>query len=328
VLIALAAARLAESRLPHLVAFLFAGAALGPSGLSLVTERDLSRLQFVAQAAFAVLLFQVGRRLAPARLRRRRRLAGWVMLQSGVASVAVYAAVTAAGAGLPLALILAALAAGGAPMTVASIARSLDAQTPLSRDTIFVHTLSDAVAAALFGVLYPLAVYLSADDHTVAGALLRFLRRGPIAIALGVLIGWLIVWAVRRASSRRSVLVLVLAMLGVTAAVCTASRLSLPLAALTAGAMVASTGAADARVFPVVHRIEAPVYLVFFALAGAALDVRLLPQIGAIGSHTQSRGRWPSWSQGWPAGAGWGFADTCACRRPPCRRRVRRSAWP
>ncbi len=277
---------LQRRKVPELVAFLAVGAIAGPSGLGLLEHEDLTQLAPLTEVALAVLMFLVGERVSARALRARR----WV-LRAGVVSYvvtagAIYAVTTWLGAEPTTALLLAVLGGAGAPMTMASVVSSARARGAFAEGLIGTHAVVDALAAACFAAVVPIALLY--EDPATGGrnALETFVQLGVGGATLGVVLGLVVARVSARTETTGELLLLVLVHVLVAATIAGLLDLSLPLAALVMGAVAASASTPDAaqRAFVAARMVEQPLYLVFFALAGASIHFEELGNVGLIGA--------------------------------------------
>ena len=277
---------LQRRKVPELVAFLAVGAIAGPSGLGLLEHEDLTQLAPLTEVALAVLMFLVGERVSARALRAQR----WV-LRAGVVSyvvtaAAIYAVTTSLGAEPTTALLLAVLGGAGAPMTMASVVASARARGPFAEGLIGSHAVVDALAAIFFAAVVPIALLY--EDPATGGrnALETFLQLGVGGATLGIVLGLVVARVSARTETTGELLLLVLVHVLVAATIAGMLGLSLPLAALVMGAVAASASTPDAaqRVFVSARSVEQPLYLVFFALAGASIHFQDLGSVGVIGA--------------------------------------------
>lgn len=276
---------LARQNVPELVGFLLVGAALGPSGLELVDAEDLSRLAPVTEIALAILMFIIGERVSMRALRAARWAATAGVLQYVLAAVAVYVATDQAGADQEVSLLLGTLAGAGAPLTIAHVVASRRARSRYSEGLISSHALCDALAATSFAAVLPIATLLAGDSSEVTEAVTNFLRLGLGGIALGVVFGLLIARLGFQIETSGELLLFTLVHILAGWAIADVTEISLPLGALVAGAVASSVSPTDfsQRLFRTVRTIEQPLYLMFFALAGASIHLGDLPEVGAVG---------------------------------------------
>ncbi len=281
----LASRLLARHHLPELVGFLLVGVVLGPSALGLLEEPTLEAMRPVTEMALAVLMFIIGERVSVRALRAARWTVTAGVTQYVASALAVYWAATLAGANRSVALVLAALAGAGAPMTIAHIVASTRASGTYPSGVVSTHAVSDALATVTFAAVLPVAALL-ADQTTSAGAVVwDFVRLGLGGAALGLALGWMVSRLGFQIETSGELLLFVLVHLLLGWVLADWLDISLPLAALLAGA-TAATAAPEgftARLFRTIRTIEQPLYLLFFALAGAAIHLDDVPKVGAIG---------------------------------------------
>lgn len=281
----LASRLLARRHLPELVAFLVVGAVLGPSGVGLVGDGALASLRPVTEIALAVLMFVIGERVSTRALRAARWTLITGVLQYALSAVAVFAATRAVGADRSVALLLGALAGAGAPMTIAHIVASARAAGEYPTGIIGTHAVSDALATVTFAAVLPVATILADQDADVGGAVIDFLQLGLGGAVLGLALGWAVSRLGFQIETSGELLLFVLVHIVLAWAVSTWLDISLPLAALVAGAAAASISPEgfSVRLFRTIKTIEQPLYLLFFALAGASIHLDDVVKVGMVG---------------------------------------------
>ena len=284
----LASRLLARHHLPELVAFLIVGALLGPSGppfLSLIDEPSLVALRPVTEVALAVLMFVIGERVSVRALRAARWTLTTGVVQFALSGIAVFWATSSLGADRPVALVLGALAGAGAPMTIAHIVSSARARGSYPTGIVGTHAVSDALATVTFSAVLPIALLLSDEAANIGSAVVNFVQLGIGGAVLGLLGGWFISRLGFQIETSGELLLFVLVHIVVGWTIAGWLDISLPLAALVAGATAATVSpqAFSVRLFRTIKTIEQPLYLLFFALAGAAIHLSDVPKVGLVG---------------------------------------------
>lgn len=278
-------ARLIRAKgIPELVGFLVVGAAIGPSGFGLVDLALLDDLKPVTAVATALLMFGIGERLSPNELRKQKFSLPAGALSSILTALFVFLLSLAVGASGAEAMMLCVLASAGAPMTVTALGAK--ARSPYSTALVGAHAVSDAIAAMAFSVVLPLAILMTSNDAVFTDALVSFLQLGVGSIVVGIIVGLVMARFSRDSEAVGEAMVLVLVHMVVLAVIAHSLHESIPLAALVAGVVVAMRlkGEKKMFVFKSVQRIEEPLFLVFFTIAGASIDLELLPKLGALGA--------------------------------------------
>ena len=281
----LASRLLASRHLPELVGFLIVGAVLGPSGIELVSEHELAALRPLTEIALAVLMFIIGQRVSTRALRAAKWTLTTGVTQYVLCAVSVFLAARAVGADRAVALVLAALAGAGAPMTIAHIVSSVKASGSYPTGVVGTHAVSDALATTTFAAVLPIATILADQEADISAAIMDFVQLGIGGAVLGLLGGWFVSRLGFQIETSGELLLFFLVHILLGWSIADWLNISLPLAALMAGATAASVSpeAFSLRLFRTIRSIEQPLYLLFFALAGASIHLGDLGSVGIVG---------------------------------------------
>ena len=286
----------ASSRLraPMVVGYLLVGVLLGRSLLNIISIESTERLELVTDLGLGLVAFMIGTELSRRVIRRLGRKLIVIMVSESVMAFIVVAGLVwglaswllpAAGLAVAGALILGAMAPASAPAGTVAVIQEYKARGPLTTLLLGVVGLDDAFAIMIYAFAAAIAkVVLSAKHVTfssvIAGPCLEILGGLAVGAAVGVVLHSL----VRRSRDRPDVLVYTLGAILLATGLANAMGLSLILANLAVGAVVAniSTRAAE-RAYRAVEQITAPIYALFFVVAGAHLDLRLFAALGLLG---------------------------------------------
>jgi Kef-type K+ transport system membrane component KefB len=279
--------------LPRLSGYLIFGLVCGPYLLNLITAQMARELQFVNGLAIALIALIAGLEINVARLRSR------------LAAIATIGAVTLAtmyvGLGvllwvawpwLPIApdaaglerlsmvLVLTAVVVSFSPtVTIAVIAESR-ARGPLSELALAVVVLADLALILAFTLVMQLARSIAGSDPDSVGLLSRLAWEIGGSLAFGALVGSLFAVYLRTVGRELTLALLTLCVILSTGG--QAWHLEPLLAALAAGLVIENVASAPAEILrDAVERSALPVLIVFFAAAGASLQLDALAAIGA-----------------------------------------------
>ena len=277
--------------LPHITGYLLAGALVGPHVLGLVHERAVEDLLPVNALALSLIALAGGAELRLESLRRGlRSLASATLYQSLLPLLATAVAFALARPLVPfarnlpastlwgVALLWGVLAVTRSPAATLGILAQTRAQGPVATFTLNFVMTSDVVVVILLAlvttVAWPLVVPGTPFSLSAFGELGHELLG---SLAVGVTIGLLLVAYVKFVGRQ---LLLVLAAIGlVLTHVLDYLRFDWLLIFIAAGFVVQNLSRQGARLL---HDIEATgevVYVVFFATAGAHLDLQLLAKL-------------------------------------------------
>ncbi|HUH07621.1 MAG TPA: cation:proton antiporter [Egibacteraceae bacterium] len=284
---ALLVGKIAKRFVPEIVVFLALGLLIGPDGpFRLINGGNIRSLNLVTQVALAAIIFLIGDRMRLDELRGARHVLLPLNAAQMIATGAVvFFATRWAGADARAALVLALIAAETGVLTITatvSESRAAGAFTDLLVASVGV---TNVVTAAVFGLAFPFVLASTGDSGSVLDTAAVF---GQIVLAstvIGLAGGWLLRTFGRMFETSGELLLFLLIVVTGIAGASIAVSGSVVVSALIAGLYVANTSPwmAD-RLFAAIRVLEAPIYLVFFVVAGASIHLGELAAVGAIGA--------------------------------------------
>ena len=184
---------------------------------------------------------------------------------------------------LELALTLSAIASATAPAATLMVIKQYRAHGPLVDTLLPVVALDDAAALILFAILFQIASALAGGSLSIYNILLKPLLEILISLGVGVLLGFVISFANRFFRSRNNRLIWnifsVFAALGFyylfKSPKMGGFELSSLLTCMMAGAIYTNFVKESGRTLDVMDRFTAPVYMMFFVISGASLDLTI-----------------------------------------------------
>lgn len=289
----------APLRLPRITGYLLAGLLFGPSALDLVTVESLARLKVIDSLALTFIALSAGGELKLAELRRNRRLIGLalasllVVVFAGTALLVLAArplfAFTRELGGrdlLVLAAILGAIATARSPASAIAIIKETRARGRFTDVAMGLTLAMDILAIVLFALVASAGTALLSDRPMEAGYVLGLLLEIGLSLAIGAGLGLaLAAWLARvRSHNLITIFLLAIVVSEVSGAV---SRwleagfgldfhLEPMLICIATGFVVRNFSAQGPRFLDVLDRGGLMVFTVFFALAGAGLDLSVL----------------------------------------------------
>lgn len=283
--IAFIVGKLAKRVIPEIVIFLALGVLIGPEGpVQLINERNIRSLELLTQIALGAIIFLIGDRLRLDQLRGMRRQLGPVnVAQLCLTAGLVYVATQLAGADARVSILLAIIAAETGVLTVTATVAEQRARGRVSDLLLTSVGITNVVVAAAFGLVFPFLLSGSGEATGVATVLV-FARLVLASSVIGLLAGWVLARAARTIEASGELLLLLLIVLTAVVGLDIAIQGSVILSTLVSGLYLANTAPwiAD-RLFAAVRILEAPIYLVFFVVAGASVHVDELAGLGMVG---------------------------------------------
>ncbi|MBA2575996.1 MAG: cation:proton antiporter [Euzebyaceae bacterium] len=284
---AIAVSKIAKRFVPEIVIFLVLGLAIGPDGpMRLINERNSDSLDLLTQVALGAVIFTIGDRLRLDDLRRRT----WDLVPVNAAQLVlsaglVFAATRWAGATPQVALILGLIAAESGILTISATVKEERAHGPFTDLLMASVGVTNVAVALLFGLALPFVLLSSGQGASWGDTAQVFGRLVVLSTAIGLAGGWLLRRFSRTSESSGELLLLLLVVLTGVVGAAVAADGSVVVSTLVAGLYVANAAPwlAD-RLFAAVRTLEAPIYLVFFVVAGASIHVDELASVGLVGA--------------------------------------------
>lgn len=303
-------------RLPKIVGYLIAGVLFGPSVLGTVTETGAASLTVVSQLAIALIAFLAGAELQWGEVKERGVLLLKVMtvelLFTFVAlTLLLYALhdlipflrdqpnVTV----LAFALLFAAIAIVHSPAVTMALLTETGARGPVARTTLGVVLLADVAVVLLFSAVLAIARVLAppgGEGGAVSMGMVVWEITG--AILVGALLGLAVAAYLRFVGRELMLFAVLVAFFGLELA--QMAHVELLLMLLVAGFVSENLSAHGDALRHAMERSAAPIFVVFFALSGAKIELAavapLLPLVlpialvraGALWAGTRVGTRW------------------------------------
>ena len=303
-LVALLSTRLmALLKLPNVTGYIVTGIIMGPflfgvlfNGFSYENIKEgliygfVDKIGWVSTVALGFIAFSIGTSFKATTLKALgKRVIVITVLEALGASLLVMAALMAAHfifpqyVSLELALTLSAIASATAPAATLMVIKQYRAHGPLVDTLLPVVALDDAAALILFAILFQIASALAGGSLSVYNIIIKPLLEILISLGVGALLGFVISFANRFFRSRNNRLIWnifsVFAALGFyylfKSPMMGGFELSSLLTCMMAGAIYTNFVKESGRTLDVMDRFTAPVYMMFFVISGASLDLTI-----------------------------------------------------
>jgi Kef-type K+ transport system membrane component KefB len=271
-----------RTRLPRVTLLLACGIAAGGSGFDLIPGEAKVWYEFLSVSALTMVAFLLGGSLT------RQNLAahGRAILSVSIAIVLVTLLVVAAGiwalGGDPaLALILGAIATATDPAATQDSLRQTGYEGPFADTLLGIVAIDDAWGLIVFSLVIVVAGSLGGEAD--AGILVDAGREIGGALLVGALVGFPAAVLTGRLADGDPLRTEALGVVFLTAGLALWLDVSFLLAGMTAGTIIANRARHHTRAFHEIEHIEWPFMILFFILAGAALEPARLADLGVIG---------------------------------------------
>lgn len=274
-------------RLPNVTAFLLVGILIGPHLLNLVTEEIFLASDFFSNLVLGVIAFSLGENFRLEEIKRGMKQVMWISVIAAVgvwflvsASIVIYFALTR----FPLypALVLGAAASATAPAATVLVIREYRASGIMTELLLKVVAIDDAWCLILGAMAIAFANAMRADVFQTASV---FAGIGEIfgALIIGGFMGYAFSSLSRFVKTSEEFMIYIFGFLLFNVGLSITVHVSVLLSSMMMGLVVINISRQNYKFFEVLRTVDAPLYLVFFILAGANLDFTILYQMGIVG---------------------------------------------
>lgn len=271
--------------LPNVTGYLLAGLLIGPYVLDLFPSEAVSEMSLITNTALGFIAFSIGGSFNIANI---KAIGGKVLvitlLEACTASLFVILAVLLFRFPVPVALALGAIAAATAPATTLLVARQYHADGPVTRMLLPVVALDDAVCIILFSILTSIAAVIeNGTELSIAEMILDPLREIGLSLVLGAGLGLVVAFCSRAFKSRANRIAVIVCSVFLCVSLADKWGLSALLVCMMNSAVMVNVSKESDKMLDVCDRWTPPLFLLFFVISGAQLNLSVLPQIGLVG---------------------------------------------
>ena len=273
-------------KLPNVSGYLVAGLFLGPSFFKFVSSQDVESFSIINELALALIAFSIGSEFVLKDMRKLGKSIIIITLAEVVGAVFIVFAVMYYIFNQPFAfsIVIASMSAATAPAATLLVIKQYKAHGPLTKTILPVVALDDVFGIIAFGIAMALATLTTGQE---AFSLYKVIS-GPLieiggSILLGIVIGVIFVFLSKKTSGGDELQVITLVVIGLSTGLSNVLGLSPLLTCITIGTVLVNMKRSSKRVFNSINGFASPVYVLFFTLAGASLDLGILLSVGVLG---------------------------------------------
>ncbi|MHC4871131.1 MAG: cation:proton antiporter [Planctomycetota bacterium] len=278
-------------KLPSLIGYMLTGLIFGPSVLGSITEHGMGSLEFINAVALGFVAFTIGSELSLKSLKKLGYgIIAVILAESFLAFAIVFAGIYLLTSDISMALIFAAMAPASAPAGTVAVIQEFKAKGRLTTALYAVVGFDDGLAIFIFGFAFAAAKSILEKEMTgsvqgLADTLLLPAKEIVLSIIAGTIAGFVFCFAVRKLTQKRDRFILTFGFIMIACGVSQCFHLSLILTNLVIGFILVNTRSQD-----LVHDIGSQnsnlmplLFILFFGLAGAHLNLSALPSLGVLG---------------------------------------------
>ena len=291
--------------LPAVTAYLVAGILVGPyllgafnvPGLGFISLEDVETYSILSDVALGFIAFSIGNEFRLSQLKKIGKQATVIgIFQALITTVVVDAVLISLHFIIPdklslsAAIVLGAIATATAPAATLMVVRQYKAKGPLTDILLPVVALDDAVGLVVFAVSFGVAKALNSGAVSILSIILEPLLEVVLSLLLGLVMGLLFTFCERFFHSRSKrlamsvtfvLLTVALSMLEFEVAGVHVAFSSL-LVCMMLGAVFCNICDFSEELMDRVDRWTSPLFVLFFVLSGAELELSVFADIGIV----------------------------------------------
>lgn len=286
IILALLSSKLIKKlHLPNVTGYLIMGLIAGPYVLKLIPLEAIESFSAIPEIALGFIAFSIGAEFKIKYLKKVGKAPVVIALLEALGAVVlVDLALILTGHDIGFSLLLGSIAAATAPAATLMVVRQYKAKGPLTDTLLPVVAIDDAVALMVFGISVAVVRTLSSTQHvSILSSLLTPIIEIVGALILGGMLGIVISFLAKWFTGRGNRLSVTIGMVAICIGLSQMLGFSELLSCMAMSAVFVNLSNHSSAVFEQVDRFTPPIFMLFFFLSGADLNVAILPSVGMVG---------------------------------------------
>lgn len=274
-------------RVPQVVGYIVMGLLIGQSGLGLVSTSDMENLQSLNLFALAIIGFLVGGELHKETFTKYGKQFASILIGEGLGAfflvgIPVVFAVHWIGADWPVSIaagfVFGAIASATDPASTVDVLWEYRGKGVLTTTIIAIVALDDALAMALYGIGTSVAQILTGQDVSLLEVTFHIVIELGGACLLGFISGWSFRYIFDWLHQPEKSLAVAVGILILDIGLSLLANMDVILTTMAFGVTLTNMAPRrSAELFKVVRSFSTPIYVLFFVLVGARLNITGMP---------------------------------------------------
>lgn len=272
-------------KLPNVTGYLVAGLLIGPYCFKLISADALATLDIITVAALGFIAFSIGSEFKLAHI---KAIGGKILVITACealgAVILVDVVVSLLGFPVPMALCMGAIAAATAPAATLLVVRQYHAKGELTSTLLPVVAMDDAIGLMAYALSVSVAKMIqNGDAFNVMSTIVDPLLEIIFSLGAGAVIGAIVALSNRFFKSRANRLSISIAAVMLGVGLAQQFGLSHLLLCMAIGATYVNLRDDAIQTLEQADAWTPPLFMLFFVISGADLNVSMLPKLGLIG---------------------------------------------
>ncbi len=273
--------------IPQVVGYIAIGILIGQSGVKIVDSQTLTALKPFNYFALGLIGFMIGGELKKDIISKYSKQFLYILFSEGITAFIVVTALAGivgtflfgnTGIAWSVALLLGAIASATAPAATTAVLWEYKTSGPLTRTVLGIVAMDDGLALVLFALASTIAVRLTGQiNDGFLSVIIHPIYDIGGSILIGVVSGFILSKLIRRYKEKDRILAFSIGTVLLVLGISISMNVDMILAAMFLGVTVVNYSPRKSKeVFSLVERFAPPIYVLFFVLVGAKLDVKYM----------------------------------------------------
>lgn len=274
-----------QLKLPNVTGYLVIGLLIGPNCLKILTDELIASMSLITEFALGCIAFSIGAEFKISFLKRVGKAPIIIGVLEGLGAVVVVDTIMLLlGYDVTFSLAMGAIASATAAASTLMIVKQYKSKGPVTNTLLPVVALDDAVALVAFGVSMAAANVISSHGTAPIGKLLLHpLKEIGGGLLFGFVLGIIMVYLVKLYTGRGNRLAVTIMMICVCVGISDMVGFSSLLACMMLSMVFVNMSKFRDKIYEPLERITPPIYMMFFIVSGASLDIKIMASVGLVG---------------------------------------------
>ena len=268
--------QLAEKiKLPTITGYILAGVFIGSSGLKLIRHENMEILYILSEITLSFIAVIIGGEFSFYKLKLYgKNILILTISQMLLTFFLVSFGLLAIGFSNYIAFVLGAISAATAPAATVVIVEKLKARGKFVDYLYGIVALDDAGTVILFSIAFAISGSMMGDAHVnISHSVIHAFKEIIISILLGSVSGLIIHYVTIKKHNLNEIKIISLGIIFITTSIAISLHLSPLIANMALGMLIINMNKKNARILFSFEPMTPPLYAIFFAIAGAELNI-------------------------------------------------------
>ncbi len=273
-------------KLPNVSGYIIGGLIVGPSFLNIIKSGEAANCGIISEIALGAIAFSIGSEFLIKDIKETGKDIMIITLAEVIGAVALVFFVTFVifRQSFEFSIVVASMSAATAPAGILMVIRELKARGPLVNTILPVVAIDDAIGIMIFSIALSIAKLTSGvGEFSIIQLIWSPLQEIIGSLVIGGVLGFLLSFVTKHTKNSGELLIVIWGFILLGTGIANQFGYSALLACMTMGAMVINLVRNSNRIFNLLDDFTPPINLLFFAFAGAGLDIKVFSQVGLLG---------------------------------------------